>query len=168
MLIAGYPLKERDVFLSAKEIIKRFRKFIRKAHPDSVHVMLPGPGVGTDLRKRLKKEGRLFPLDVVSWSKYDGRFVCFKPDDSMSLREFQELPLKIMSRFYDRLSFIRIARIIIFPIDYLIRRWNPGHRSWYRDAIKYGGHRLLQRWQKKQSSDKFIQELENYQAKCRE
>lgn len=168
MLIAGYPLKERNVFLSAKEIIKRFRGFIRKARPDSVHVMLPGPGVGTDLRKRLKKEGRLFPESIVSWSKYDGRFVCFKPDKNMSVRELQEMPIKIMSRFYDLLSFVRISRIIIFPIDYFIRRWKPWHRSWYRDAVKSGGYLLMRRWKAKQQIDEFVEKLENHQAKCRE
>ena len=162
MLIAGYPLEERDVFLSAKEIVKRFREFIRNAHPDSVHVMLPGPGVGTDLRKRLKKEGRLFPQEIVSWRYYDGRFVCFKPDDNMSVRELQELPLKIMSRFYDFWSFVRISRIIIFPIDCLIRRWKPGHRSWYRDAVKSGGYLLMRRWKRKQQINEFVEKLENY------
>ena len=168
MLIAGYPLKERNVFLGAKEIIKRFRRFIRKAHPDSVHVMLPGPGVGTDLRKRLEKEGRVFPQDIVPWSKYDGRFVCFKPDKNMSVRELQEMPIKIMSRFYDLLSFVRISRIIIFPIDYFIRRWKPWHRSWYRDAVKSGGYLLMRRWKAKQQIDEFVEKLENHQAKCRE
>lgn len=162
MLIAGYPLKERNVFLSAKEIIKRFRRFIRKAHPDSVHVMLPGPGVGTPLRIRLEKEGRLFPLDIVPWSKHDGRFICFKPDDNMTVRELQEIPFKIMGRFYNLWSFVRISRIIVFPIDYLIRRWKPEHRSWYRNAVKSGGYLLMRRWKAKQEVEKFIKKLESY------
>jgi len=162
MLITGYPLKERNVFLSAKEIIKRFREFIRKARPDSVHVMLPGPGVGTPLRERLRKEGRLYPQEIVPWSKYDGRFVCFKPDKNMSIRELQEMPLKIMSRFYDLLSFIRISRIIIFPIDYFIRKWRPRHRSWYRDAVRSGGYLLMRRWKRKQRINEFVEKLENH------
>ncbi len=168
MLIAGYPLKERDVFLSAKEIIERFREFIRNAHPDSVHVMLAGPAVGTDLRKRLEKNGRLFPLSIVPWNKYNGRFVCFKPDKNMSVRELQGIPFKIMGRFYDFWSFVRISRIIIFPIDCLIRRWKPGHRSWYKDAVKSGGYLLMRRWKRKQQVNQFIEELENYQTTCRE
>ena len=162
MLIAGYPLKERNVFLNAKEIIKRFKEFVRKAHPDSVHVMLPGPGVGTSLRERLKKEGRLFSLDLVPWSKYDGRFICFRPDKNMSVRELQEMPFKIMGRFYNLWSFVRISRIIVFPIDYLIRRWKPEHRSWYRNAVKSGGYLLMRRWKAKQKMDEFIKKLENY------
>ncbi len=165
MLIAGYPLKERNVFLSANEIVKRFRKFVRKAHPDSVHVMLPGPGVGTDLRIRLEKEGRLFPQDIVPWDKYDGRFVCFEPDNSMSLRELQELPLKIMSRFYDPLSFIRIAiRTIIFPLDYIVRGWKRWYRDWDRDITRSGGRLLLQQWQKRQKGNEFVKKLEGYSS----
>jgi len=162
MLIAGYPLKERNVFLSAKEIIKRFRGFIRKAHPDSIHVMLPGPGVGTDLRKRLEKEGRLFPQNIVPWSKYDGRFVCFKPDKNMTVRELQEMPFKIMGRFYNRWSFIRVAiRTIIFPVD-IIRGWKNWHRDWVRDIVKSGGYLLMRRWKRKQQINEFIEKLENY------
>jgi len=163
MLIAGYPLKERNVFLSAKEIIKRFRRFIRKAHPDSVHVMLPGPGVGTDLRERLEKEERLFSQGIVPWRYYDGRFVCFRPDHNMSLRELQEMPLKIMSRFYDPLSFVRIAiRTMIFPIDYIIRGWKNWHRDWWRDVVRSGGYLLMKKWKAKQQIGKFIEKLENH------
>jgi len=163
MLIAGYPLEERNVFLSAREIVKRFRKFIREAHPDSVHVMLPGPGVGTKLRKRLEKTGRLFSQEVVSWSKYDGRFVCFRPDKNMSIRELQEMPFKIMGRFYNRWSSVRIAiRTIIFPVDYIVRGWKNWRRDWTRDVVRFGGYLLMKKWKTKQQTDKFIEKLENY------
>ena len=163
MLIAGYPLKERNVFLSAEEIIKRFRKFIRKAHPHSIHVMLPGPGVGTDLRKRLEKEKRLFPQEMVPWRYYDGRFVCFRPDDNMTIRELQDLPLRIMSRFYHFSSFFWAAiRTIIFPIDFLIRGWKNWHRGWTREIVRSGGYLLMNRWEAKQRVSEFIEKLENY------
>ncbi|MBU2634860.1 hypothetical protein KJ841_00090 [Patescibacteria group bacterium] len=162
MLIAGYPLEERNVFLSAKEIVKRFRRFIHKAHPDSVHVMLPGPGVGTPLRRRLEKEGRLFPQSIVPWSKYDGRFVCFRPSN-MTVRELQEMPFKIMGRFYNRWSSIRIAiRTIIFPLDYIVRGWKNWHRDWVRDVVKFGGYLLMEKWKAKQQTDEFIEKLENH------
>ena len=162
MLIAGYPLKERNVFLSAEEIVKRFRRFIRKAHPDSVHVMLPGPGVGTDLRERLKKEGRLFSEKVVSWRYYDGRFALFMPDDNMSLQELQDLPLKIMSRFYHPLSFVRVAiKTIIFPLDFFVRGWKNWHRGWTREIVKSGGYLLMRRWKTRQQVDEFIERLED-------
>jgi len=163
MLIAGYPLKERETFLGAKETIKCFRRFIRKAHPDSVHVMLPGPGVGTKLRERLKKEERLFSLDVASWRYYDGRFALHKPDDSMSLQELQNLPLKIMSRFYHPLSFVRVViKTIIFPLDFFIRGWKNWHRGWTREIVKSGGYLLIRRWKAKQQVDEFIGRLEDH------
>ena len=163
MFIVGYPLKEKKNSISAKETIKRFKKFIRKSSLDTVQILLPGPGVGTDLRQRLEKEGRIFPLDLVPWSRYDGNYICFKPDN-MGVRELQKIPAKIMSRFYNPLSFIRIPlRTIAFPIDFLIRGWGRWYRGWYRDIMKYGGHLLLRRWRKKQKEDnKFIERLENY------
>ena len=162
MFIIGYPLKEKKDLIDAKEIVKRFREFIRKSSLDTVQILLPGPGVGTDLRRRLEKEGRIFPLDLVSWSRYGGNYVCFKPDN-MSVRELQEIPKKLMSRFYNPWSFIRIPlRTIVFPIDYLIRGWRYWYRGWYRDVVKYGGYLLLQQRQKKQKGDKFIERLEKY------
>lgn len=165
MFIAGYPSKEKKNSISAKEIVKRFKKFIHKASFDTVQILLPGPAVGTDLRRRLKKEGRIFPLDLVPWRRYDGNYVCFKPDN-MSVRELQEIPKRLMSKFYNPWSFIRIPlRIIVFPVDCLIRGWKNWHRSWYRDVIKYGGHLLLRQWQKKQKGSEFIKKLEGYQPK---
>ncbi len=165
MFIVGYPLKEKTKQISSKEIVKRFKKFIRKASLDTVQILLPVPIVGTDLRKRLEKEERIFPLELVSWSKYDGNYPCFAPDN-MTLREFQEIPVKLMDRFYNPLSFFRIPlRTISFPVDYFIRGWKSWYRDWSRDVIKYGGHLLLQRWQKKQKGNKFTEKLEEYLSK---
>ncbi|MDP2909835.1 MAG: cobalamin-dependent protein, partial [bacterium] len=61
MFIVGYPLKEKQDSIGAKEIIRRFKDFISRASPDTVQILLPGPGPGTDLRLRLEKEGRVFP-----------------------------------------------------------------------------------------------------------
>ena len=165
MFIVCYPLKNKKISISAKEIIKRFGKFIRKTSPDTVQILFPVPIVGTDLRKRLEKEGRIFPLELVPWSKYDGSYPCFIPD-SMTLQEFQEIPVKLMSRFYNPSSFIKIPlRTVFFPADYLIRGWKSWYRDWSRDVIKYGGHLLLQRWQRKQKDYKFIERLEEYSSK---
>jgi radical SAM superfamily enzyme YgiQ (UPF0313 family) len=161
MFIVGYPLREKQNSIGAKEIIRRFKNFINKASLDTVQILLPGPGPGTDLRLRLEKEGRVFPLDLVPWSKYDGNYVCFKPDN-MSVRELQDIPAKLMSRFYNPLSFVRIPlRTIAFPVDFLIRGWERWYRGWYRDVVRYGGHLLLRRWRKKQRDNKFIGKLEN-------
>lgn len=163
MFIVGYPAKEKKDSIGAKETVEHFKRFIRKASPDTLQVLHPFPLVGTDLRQRLEKEGRIFPLGLVPWSRYDGSYVCFEPDN-MSLREFQEIPVRLMRRFYNPLSFVRIPlRTITFPADYLIRGWKHWYRDWYRDVIKYGGHRLIQRWLKKQKGKKFVERLEEYQ-----
>ncbi len=165
MFIIGYPSKEKRKAIGVQEIIGYFRKFIRKASLDSVQMIHPVPFAGTDLRRRLEKEGRIFPLELVPWSRYDGSYVCFEPDN-MTLRELQETPIRLMSRFYDPLSFFRIPlRTISFPVDYLIRGWRNWYRDWYRDVVKYGGHRLIQRWQRRQAKDGFIERLEEYKPK---
>jgi len=163
MFIVGYPLKERINSISAREIVGRFGKFIRQASPDTIQIVLPVPFVGTSLRQRLEKEERVFPLELVPWGKYDASYPCFKPDN-MTLRELQEIPMKLMSKFYNPLSFFRIPlKTISFPMDYLIRGWRNWHRDWYRDVMKYGGHLLIQRWRRKQKGNKFIERLEKYQ-----
>ncbi len=165
MFMVGYPTKSKKNLIGVQETIKRFRRFIRKASPDSVQVLHPVPLVGTGLRQRLGREGRIFPLELVSWSKYDGNHVCFQPDN-MSLQEFQEIPMRLMSRFYKALSGIRIAlRTIVFPIDCVFRGFRLWHRGWYRDVIKYGGHLLIQRWQKRQKGNRFVEKLEEYQLR---
>lgn len=162
MFIFGYPLKEKTKPISAQEKYRRFRTFIRKARLDSIQIFLPILFVGTDLRQRLEKERRVFPLEVASWNKYDGGFVLFEPD-GMSFQELQRIPIKIMRWFYNPLSFVRIfLRTIIFPIDYFIRGWKSWYRGWNRDVIKYGGHLLVGQWRKREESAEFLKKLEKY------
>jgi len=165
MFIAGYPAKDKEELIGAQETIKLFSRFIRKASLDTIQVLLAVPIVGSDLRNRLEQEGRIFPLEVVPWSKYDGSCPCFKPDN-MTLRELQEIPVRLMSKFYNPLSLIKvILKTISFPIDCLIGGWRHWYRNWSRDLVKYAGHRLLQQWRKKQKSYRFIENLEQYQSR---
>jgi len=156
MFMFGYPIpgsKERNV----EKDIKCFKKFIRKASLDTIQILHPVPLVGTALRKRLEK--RLFPLEVVPWSKYDGSYACFRPED-MSLEEFQQAPLKIMAWFYSPFAFFRVGiRTILFPIDYIARGWSSWFRGWWRDVIKYGGHLLIQKWIRKQKREDFVKKI---------
>jgi len=162
MFMVGYPLKEKKNLVGVKKTVRCFKEFIRKASLDTVQILLPGPIVGSDLRKRLEEEKRVFPLELVPWRKYDGNYLCFKPDN-MSLRELQQIPMKLMSRFYNPWSLVRISlKTIAFPVDYLIRGWKSWYRDWNRDVIRYGGHLLIQQWRKRQKRDKFIERLENY------
>jgi len=165
MFMIGYPAKDKRHLVTTKETMKQFRKFIRRASLDSLQILHPVPFVGTALRQRLEKEGRIFPLELVPWSKYDGSYACFKPDN-MTLKEFQKAPAKLMSKFYNSMSFSRIfLKTISFPVDYLIRGWKNWYRGWSRDVVKYGGHLLLQRWRKRQKNDKFTEKLKEYLLK---
>lgn len=165
MFIFGYPLKETEGLVESKGAIKRFKRFIRKSRIDSVQILHPVPLVGTALRQRLAEEERIFPLELVPWDRYDGSYACFRPD-GMTLREFQEAPVKLMEWFYGPLSFIKIPlKTIAFPVDYLIRGWDNWHRHWLRDIVRYGGHRLMRKWRERQKKDSFTERLEKYGAK---
>ncbi len=162
MFIFGYPLKEKAAVISAKERMKCLKVFIRQCRLDTIQVMRPIPLMGTDLRSRMEQEGKLFPLEIVPWSKYDGNYICYQPDN-MTLEELQELPIKIMRRFYDPISFIRIAlKTIVCPFDYLIRGWERWYRDWRNDITKYGGHLLIKRWLKHYKRQSFLQKLKKF------
>lgn len=185
MFIFGYPPKEKKFGLTAKEMFRRFWGFFAKAKFDSIQVLKPIPLVGTALRKRLEAQGRVLPLDLVPWSKYDGNFVCFAPDN-MSPSDLQNYPGLLMKRFYSRkrLAWF-ILKTILFPFDYLIRgwtigfqmgwrrRWGDWHREWFakwlkgwqKDLIKCVGHALLTRWQKRYQRSGSLKRIEQY---CRE
>lgn len=162
MFIFGYPSKEKKEGFTAEIMTRRFKDFIRRARIDSIQVLHPVPIVGSELRFRLEKEGRVFPQDLVPWGKYDGNYTCFIPDN-ISLAELQEIPLRIMKWFYSPLSFFRVLlRTITFPFDYFIRGWQRWHRSWRKDIARYGGHLLVQRWRRKKENRLFLAKLEKY------
>ncbi|MCK5059769.1 MAG: cobalamin-dependent protein [Candidatus Pacebacteria bacterium] len=161
MFIFGYPNKESST-LSVLEMVKRYKTFIHTAKISSIQILHPVPLVGTELRARLKKTGRIFPLNLVPWSKYDGNYACFPPDN-MSLSELQDTPIKLMNWFYSKWSFWRIPyRTLIFPIHYLITGWHHWYDSWLRDIVKYGGRRILTKWLRKHKRDDFVPKLKDY------
>jgi len=161
MFIFGYP-NDKPSALSVSEMVKRYKEFIRQTRIDSIQVLHPVPLVGTELRDDLEKQGRIFPLDVVPWSMYDGSYACFQPNN-MTLDELQNTPMELMNWFYSRWSFWRIPyRTLIFPIHYLVAGWRDWHDSWLREIIKYGGHRLLRKWQKSRTNAAFMARLKDY------
>lgn len=165
MFIFGYPLKGIAVGIDARERFRRFKKFIRQCRLDTIQVTRPVPLVGTDLRARLEQEGRLFPLEVVSWSKYDGSYICYLPNGDMTLSDIQEMPIKLMRWHYSSFSFVRIFfKTLIFPLDYLIRGWRRWYRDWRADIAKYGGHLLVRRWLKHYERQFFLKTLEKFRA----
>jgi len=71
----GIPVEER---------VRFYKDFISKALIDTVQVMLPVPLPGTELRYRLMKQNRIYPLEDIGWEYYDGNFPLFEPDEPMT------------------------------------------------------------------------------------
>ena len=162
MFIFGYPHKKKVTELSAEEMVEKYKKFIREARISTVQILHPGPGVGSDLRKRLEREDRLFPLDVAPWPRYDGSYALFAPNN-MTLAELQDTPVEIMRWFYSSRSFFRIPlRTLSFPAHYLIRGWQHWYYGWWSDVVKCGGYLLIKQWLKRQKEDQFLSRLEEY------
>ena len=157
MFIVGYPLKENQNLFSSREIVKRYKKFIKEARIDTIQVMLPVPLVGTDLRKRI--QDKIFPLSLVPWTMYDGNHPCFKPDN-ISVKELQQTHIKLMKGFYQKVSLVKIGiRTIAFPFDFFLRGWSRWLRSWQRSVINYSGHLLVKKWLKRKKKKEFFQKL---------
>ncbi len=153
MFIFGYPMAEGVTFsMSAKERVKRFREFIRKARIDTVQVLLPVPLPGTELTHRLEKSNRIFPTVCVGWEYYDGNFPLFQPDAPLTPEEMQASIRKIMGVFYRfRYMFSIALNVLAFPAM-IFSLWNIrfGWRKWYRywrnDLLRFGGWIVIQKW----------------------
>lgn len=168
MFIFGYPPKNDEYALNAKEAEKRFKHFIRQAmkvtswHGFSIQVLKAMPIIGTDLRRRLEKDEVLFPLSVLPWRYHDGNWASFMPRN-MTLEEFQEIPMQIMRWFYSPFSFVRVClRTVVFPIDYLVRGWNRWKTGWQRDIVKYTGSNLVREWRTRQNPETLNKVLRDY------
>lgn len=164
MFIFGYPPKSGKSQLTAQQMAKRFKVFIAQAKLQSVQVLKAVPAIGTDLRRRLEADGSLFPFELVPWRFYDGNWACFAPKN-ISLREFQEIPMKLMNWFYSPFSFVGVClRIIAFPL-LIIHGWRSWKSGWTGDVVKSYGSRLVRKWKGRHSPEEVLQTLEEY---CRE
>ncbi len=167
MCIFGYPAKDGNSGIPAREMENRFKIFIRKANKVakrglSIQILKAVPAIGTDLRRRLAKEGVLFPLELLPWRYYDGNWACFMPKN-MTLQEFQQIPIQLMSWFYYPLSFAKIClKTLVFPVDYLVRGWHEWKRGWYRDVVIYAGSRLMQKWRERHNPQNLTVKMQNY------
>jgi len=161
MFIANYPLQGVKSNLSAKEVVKRFKRFIRKTKPDSIQVTLPGPLPKTGLRTRLEKEGRVLPLNVAPWNYYDGTLAIILPDN-MSFEEFQDTPMTIMKWFYSRNYFRIFWRLQATVLESFAGRWETIRRSWRREAIRHFGATIVRRWQQRKEKESLIQRVKAY------
>jgi radical SAM superfamily enzyme YgiQ (UPF0313 family) len=166
MFIFGYPLREGTHFkMSANERVKRFRQFIRKAKIDTIQVLLAGPLPGTELRHRLTKQNRVYPIEDVGWEYYDGNFPLFEPDEPMSAEEMQTSVRKIMGKFYQFKYMLLIGfNVFSFPsLIFFLHNIKLGWRIWYRPwrntLARSGGWIVMRRWVSAFKRDMFLQKL---------
>jgi radical SAM superfamily enzyme YgiQ (UPF0313 family) len=154
MFIFGYPAAGPDTgfTMPVNERVKRFRRFIRRARIDSVQVLLPVPLPGTELRQRLERQGRVYPLEDVGWEYYDGNFPLFEPDDPMTAEDLQAAGKHVMSRVYRfRYALLVAASILSFPaLVFSLHRLRAGWSAWYRRwdvrLVRFGGWITMRRW----------------------
>jgi len=168
MFILGYPLKENANFkMSVKERIRRYRDFIRSAKIDTVQVLLPVPLPGTELRHRLERQNRIYPLEDIGWEYYDGNFSLFEPDEPLSSEEIQNAAKRIMGRFYQfKYMFLVAANIFSFPALILFCHniqlgWKRWYRSWRNYLLRFGGWITLRKWTSEFRKNNFLQKLQN-------
>lgn len=161
MFIANYPLQGIKNNLSAEEIAKRIKAFIRRTKPDSIQVTLPGPLPKTAFRKRMEKAGRVLPLDVAPWNYYDGTLALILPDN-MSFEEFQDIPMKIMKWFYNRSYFRIIWRLQASVLEFFAGKWEKMRRSWRREAIRHLGATIVLKWQHRKDKEVLFKRVKKY------
>ncbi|MEW6075545.1 MAG: radical SAM protein, partial [Candidatus Omnitrophota bacterium] len=164
MFIFGYPMEEGVSFkMPSRERVKRIRSFIKKAKIDTIQVLLPIPLPGTDLRQRLLKQGRVYPLEDVGWEYYDGIFPLFEPDEPMKAEEMQLSVRKIMGRFYQfHYMFKIVLNIFSFPaLLFFLHNIRSGWRKWYRpwrnDVVRFGGWIIMKKWLRDFKKDNFLE-----------
>jgi len=103
MFIFGYPSFKDSKYksnLRLEEKAKAYSKFFRKAKLDTIQVLNAVPLPGSELRRKLAEEGRLFPVEMVGWDKYDGAFLCYKPEEGINVYDLQNLPRVLMKKRY--------------------------------------------------------------------
>jgi radical SAM superfamily enzyme YgiQ (UPF0313 family) len=135
MFIFGYPAKKNaleNTFFTIRERAEYFKKFFKKAGIDTIQLLNAVPLPGSELRARLEREGRLLPLSMVGWDKYDGLFLCYDPrPDGLDPDDLQNMPKMLMKKKYlggfisrklnygNWLNWVYIATIG-FPIQFVI------------------------------------------------
>jgi len=165
MFIFGYPLQEGAVAMPMKERVKRFKRFIREARIDTVQVLLPVPLPGTELRRRLEEQHRIYPVKELGWEYYDGNFPTFEPDADMSPEELQAGIRMIMGKFYQfKYMFMVLVQIFTFPaLVFFLYNIKLGWRAWYRtwrnSLVRFGGWFILRGWTSQYKTGVFSQKL---------
>jgi radical SAM superfamily enzyme YgiQ (UPF0313 family) len=170
MFIFGYPLQEKTGFvMSASERIRRYRTFISRAKIDTIQVLLPVPLPGTELRQRLTRAGRIYPVQDIGWEYYDGNFPLFEPDAPLAADVLQYSARRIMGGFYQfRYMFETVVHVFAFPalvfFLYNIRSgWRLWYRPWRNNLVRFGGWMIIKGWTKQFKQGAFPEKLKRAQ-----
>ncbi|MFA5069018.1 MAG: radical SAM protein [Candidatus Omnitrophota bacterium] len=174
MFIFGYPMTYDIHFkMSVHERIKHFRRFIAKAHLDTFQVMLPIPLPGTELRKRLERDNRIYSRRELGWEYYDGNFALFEPDAPMTPEEMQASPMKIMGMIY-RFKYIFMIALNVFSFPCMIfflhnirYGWKMWYRQWRQSLIRSVGWITMKRWESVFKKDDFLYKLQKAKERHR-
>jgi len=166
MFIFGYPAREGQPFwMSAKDRVRHFRRFIRRGRLDTVQVLLPGPLPGTKLTRRLRAAHRIYSTDCVGLEYYDGNFPLFQPDEPLTAEDMQASIRKIMGHFYrpGHMFFVGLHLLsfptIAFYLHGIRSGWQGWYRKWMRSLYRTGGWLLLRRWTAAFKKDGFTGKL---------
>ncbi len=167
MFIFCYPLRNNNDFkMSANERAGIYKKFIREAKIDTIQILLPVPLPGTELRERLKKQNRIYPLEDIGWQYYDGSFPLFEPDEPLNSEQVQKGGRKIMGRFYQfgymflvPVNILSFTSLIFFLHD-LGQGWRRWYRSWRNHLVRFGGWIIFRKWSITFRQDKFPRKLQ--------
>ncbi len=167
MFIFCYPLKDNSGFkMSVSERARCYKDFIRKANIDTVQILLPVPIPGTELRDRLQRQKRIYPLEDIGWEYYDGSFPLFEPDEPLNSEEIQQIGRRMMGRFY-QFGYMLLVPVnilsftsILFFFHNIRLGWRRWYRLWRNHLVRFGGWIILRKWTIAFRSDKFQQKLQ--------
>ncbi|HHT9152212.1 MAG TPA: B12-binding domain-containing radical SAM protein, partial [Candidatus Hypogeohydataceae bacterium YC40] len=125
MFILGYPTFKDSrckLNISMAERVERFWQFIKRNDLDTVQIVKPVPLPGTGLEKKLKDENRLYPVNLVDYSKYDGNWLCFEPDADIDPHDFLYQTEKLVKKFYNLWIFPKLLyQVPLYPLEVGIR-----------------------------------------------
>lgn len=172
MFIFGYPMRENINFkMSAMERARHLRRFIKKARIDTLQVLLPIPLPGTELRERLKAQGRIYPIEHIGWEHYDGYFPLFEPDEPMTPEEMLSSVRKVMSGFYRFRHMFSVALNIfyfpslLFSLHNIKSGWRVWYRPWRNSVMRFGGWIVEHAWHSNLKKGHFFRKLKQIRRK---
>ena len=174
MFIFCYPLKDKSGFeMSVDKRAERYKKFIRKSRIDTVQILLTVPLPGTELRERLQRQKRIYPIEDIGWEYYDGNFPLFEPDKPLNPEEILQDSKKIMGRFYQfgyiflvPLNILSFTRLIFFFHNIRLG-WSRWYRLWRNDLVRFGGWIIFRKWAIAYQQDKFPEKLQKARQQLR-